>query len=110
MTFRRLVALALKVEGVEAVEPRARGRRLSDRLADEGEPSDLLGLDNWAIHVRADLSPRWGAAIDNAERAAALDGRTHAAVVQYRRDADASRHFVLMSLAGFAALLKERES
>lgn len=103
--YRELIALQLGVEGLSARQPE-RPKRLSERVAEyDGPRSDVMGLEGWMIHVRADLQPKWGSALDAVEQAAALTGTPNAVLIEFRRDRPASEHFVLMTVSQLARLI-----
>lgn len=103
---RELVAILFRGAGFGEARHRLPAARMSQRIA-EADHSDIIGVPEWHLGVHADVQHRYGARVDEAERAAAQGGVRHAATIQFRREADADRYLVVMSLDGFLRLLQE---
>lgn len=107
--FRELVALALAQEGLAVALP-GRPLKISEALAPDAprfSRSHILGIPEMTLHVRAELRMNLGENLDIVAKAAAQDGNSISAVVQYRRGRPAAEQFVIVTLATFAALVKQ---
>lgn len=105
--MRELVALVLRSKGIETARPRVVQRRLSERIMEDYR-GDVLGVPGWLVSTRADISPRFGPALDSARQTASLAGIGRAVVVQYRDAVPVEDFTVTMSLATFANLVVEQ--
>lgn len=109
--FKELVALTLQAQGLDdAHVPTVPARVLSEGL-DGPLEADIEGLpSSWWVETSAGIRDTLSARLDAAEQSAALAGRKHAAVVQYRQAHGHHRatvdSFVVMRLETFADILK----
>lgn len=62
-SMRELVAFVLRSQGVDTACPRSVQRRLSERIMEDYH-GDVLGIPSWLAVTRADISPRFGPALD----------------------------------------------
>jgi hypothetical protein len=102
-TFRRWVALSLKVAGMTGV-----GVRPPHRTAPGSYETDsaITGVPNWAFCI-ATATPRdLSGSLDRARDAARADGSTRYAAIFHRPGRDPEESYVLLDFTTFTEILK----
>ena len=109
LEFRQLIAATLRGEGVTTAQPkRLTMTPLADSFADEVEQGDIQGLPRgWLLNVRFGEGYALPETMDEAEIDAKNDGKPRFAIAIRRNGRPPEDAFVVMSLATFAAVLKD---
>jgi hypothetical protein len=107
--FRQLVALVLQVNDVPAQARQPRPTKLSERLQQPRDPSDVLGVSNWVIRTFTAQARDLARGMDEAKAAAEEAGVEHFAAVWKRPRRAAQDSYVVMPLNQFAALVAQAQ-
>ncbi len=110
LRWRRFIAETMSNKGVPATATvRPRGRASEAVARDETPLSDIVA-GSFSIAAPAKRQADLGTYLDQAQRAAEVDGLKHAATVLFRRGGAVGDCYVTMSLTTFCSLLVEREA
>jgi hypothetical protein len=108
LEFRRLIAAQLRGEGITTAQPKPLTMTLAESFAEGFEEGDIRGLPGgWLLNVRYGQTYALASTLDEAEIDAQTDGKLKVAIVTRRLGSGPERAFVTMSLATFAAMLKD---
>jgi hypothetical protein len=103
--FRQLVALVLQVNDVPAQARKPRPTKLSERLQQPREPSDVLGVPGWLFRTFTAQARDLARGLDEAKAAAEEAGVEHYAAVWKRPRRAAHDAYVVLPLQQFATLV-----
>lgn len=107
-TFRRLVELTLRAEGLPVEARPAHRRTVADVLT--GEESHIRGLSRWVLQTNSQVTRDLSGELDKARLAAEHDGKDLAAVVWHRPGRDVGQAYVTIEFADFVKLVREQET
>jgi hypothetical protein len=105
--FRQLVALVLQVNDVPAQARQPRPTKLSERLQQPREPSDVLGVPGWLFRTFTAQTRDLARGMDEAKAAAEESGAEHYAAVWKRPRRGAHDAYVVLPLQQFAILVAD---
>lgn len=107
-TFRRLIELMLKSEGLPVEARPAHRRTLADAMT--GEQSHIRGLSRWAVVTNTQTQRDLSGQLDLARRYAEDDGKDFAAAIFHRPGRDTIESYVLVTFSDWVQLVKELEA
>ena len=110
LEFRRLIAATLRGEGITTAQPKPLAWSMADSFNEEIVQGDIQGLPGgWLLNVRYGVGFALAETLDAAEVDARIDGKSRVAIATRRNGFPPEDAFVTMSLATFAAILRDAE-
>lgn len=111
LEFRQLIAATLRGEGIRDAQPKPLSWSLADSFNDEVEQGDIYGLPgSWLLNVRYGEGFALAETMDAAEADARTDGKERVAIAVRRNGRPPEDAFIVMSLATFAAVLRDAQA